>query len=616
MELTFFNKPTPTSQPIDAAIARTPAARTWTRLRQVRQAYLERASLAPDVRQDLDALLPLLPQPWRTALTADDTPAPPFVAISAPGTLPVIFRGPTTDNGLQTTDNAQPATRLYLLSPHSGLLLPLDDDDDDAPDPSIAPRPALVIWRPKPNTAWTRSDYDYEEIQRYLPPEERHPINEPWLVGLWEDLDLDPRVWGLTHPSTGLRTTLLDLDVKTARQHFLRAEARTWQIPGYAQHGVVWPALWPHNPLPLTPMSDTPDRHLHRWGLPGLEEGWRRTAASPLAPPEDDTFADYVTADYVDRPPPWLSLAPGPSSAAQTSARAARARTRSETRLAAATTPTPPTTLPASPPPPTPPTLTPPPFPWPRLLDPTLPRPFTITAWRALHGQLGCNAILHHVQRHIRTITSPCQPFCPAPCCRPALALVHPPDPPLETLTHLFFTCPDFAPVLPWLCSVWAALTGRAAPPLTATLLLGDDLREWTTDSPAGDLRLLALWTRLRVCIVGAIWRVRCLRQQGTALSASPARLAVSMAVNIVREAIERDWLRTTTDIRQLDNGYFSVEWWRGQDPSLTFAQFEELWASPPVLCSATEGDPEADPPVPHSLVIRIDTDTPIPFPP
>ena len=88
------------------------------------------------------------------------------------------------------------------------------------------------------------------------------------------------------------------------------------------------------------------------------------------------------------------------------------------------------------------------------------------------------------------------------------------------------------------------------------------------------------------------------------------------MAVSLIREAIERDWLRTTTDIRQLDNGYFSVEWWRGQDPSLTFAQFEELWASPPVLCSATEGDPEADPPVPHSLVIRIDTDTPIPFPP
>ena len=146
--------------------------------------------------------------------------------------------------------------------------------------------------------------------------------------------------------------------------------------------------------------------------------------------------------------------------------------------------------------------------------------------------------------------------------------------------------------------------------------MLGDDLREWITDSPAANPRLLALWTRLRVCFVGAIWRVRCLRQQGTALSASPARLAVSMAINIIREAIERDWLRTTTDIRRLDNGYFSVEWWRGQDPSLTFAQFEELWASPPFLCSATEGDPEAVPPVPHSLVIHLGTDTPILFPP
>jgi hypothetical protein len=35
------------------------------------------------------------------------------------------------------------------------------------------------------------------EIQKNLPKAERQDLLEPWLVGLWEDLQLDPRVWGV-----------------------------------------------------------------------------------------------------------------------------------------------------------------------------------------------------------------------------------------------------------------------------------------------------------------------------------------------------------------------------------------------------------------------------------
>ena len=240
------------------------------------------------------------------------------------------------------------------------------------------------------------------------------------------------------------------------------------------------------------------------------------------------------------------------------------------------------------------------------LADPTLPRPFVITAWRTLHGQLGCNAFVHYVQSSIHS--TPHSPLCSSPSCHASNRL--------ETLTHIFFDCPDLSPVLPWLCNAWAALTCKAPPPLTAAVLLADDLRGWQTDSPADNPRLRALWTRLRVTVIGCIWRVRCLRDQGTTLGSSPARLAVSMAVSLIKEAIDRDWLRATSDIRQLDNGYFCSAWWRGRDPALPLSKFKQLWASPPILCGVIAGDPAAILPVPHSLTHHVGTDYPILFPP
>ena len=332
----------------------------------------------------------------------------------------------------------------------------------------------------------------------------------------------------------------------------------------------------------LGSVASATDRHLALLGLAGMEERWRRSPP----PPADDVL---------DWEPPWLDLTRPPA----TSARGARYAARTAARY--------------SPPPPSPalgPSFIPPGRPdfpgvWARLRDATIYRPFIITAWLILHGKLGCNAFLHHVQR--RLPATPCSNLCRSTACSTAGRL--------ETLSHTFLDCPDSAPAVDWLCAAWAALSGKAAPPRTAAVLLADDLQAWTTDSPANDPQLLALWTRLRITIIGSIWQARCARDQGLLRGVSLARSAIMLAVQSLTEAAQRDWLRTTTDIRTLDGGFFCTEWWRGMDPKLKRADFSNGWAYGSVLCSVVEGDEEAVPPRAASLTLFLGQDLPLPFP-
>jgi hypothetical protein len=247
-------------------------------------------------------------------------------------------------------------------------------------------------------------------------------------------------------------------------------------------------------------------------------------------------------------------------------------------------------------------------LPWGRLLDRTLHRPFVITAWSILHGKLGCNAFLHHVQRRSPAIAHPCSNLCLSPACAAARHV--------ETLSHAFLDCVDAAPAMDWLCATWAALTLQAAPPRSAAVLLADDLRAWTTDSPADDTQLLALWTRLRVTVIGSIWAARCARGQGRLRHVSLARYAIRLAVQSLKGAIERDWLRVSQDIRFLDNGCFCTDWWRGLDPKLSLSRFRSLWAHLGVFCVVDAGDDGAVPPRAASVTLRLGEDLPIPFPP
>ena len=85
------------------------------------------------------------------------------------GQLPAVLDGPDPRSG---------AFALWELCP-SGLLQRLSLG---TPRPADPPRPALVVPRPKPKSAWLRADYDFAAAQRALPHEERQEIGELCLV--------------------------------------------------------------------------------------------------------------------------------------------------------------------------------------------------------------------------------------------------------------------------------------------------------------------------------------------------------------------------------------------------------------------------------------------------
>ena len=177
------------------------------------------------------------------------------------------------------------------------------------------------------------------------------------------------------------------------------------------------------------------------------------------------------------------------------------------------------------------------------------------------------------------------------------------------------------SPAIDWLCNVWHSLTGTSPPPKSAALLLADDLAEWTTDSPVEDPCLLRLWTRLQIAVIGSIWHTRCARDQGTLRHLSPARFAITHAVNMLNAAIQRDWTRTMTDLRTLDNGCFCTSWWRGLDPSLPMERFLATWTYKDILCSVEfpEENGDRDSTVYSDnlpiLELKLRIDQPLPFP-
>jgi hypothetical protein len=92
----------------------------------------------------------------------------------------------------------------------------------------------------------------------------------------------------------------------------------------------------------------------------------------------------------------------------------------------------------------------------------------------------------------------------------------------------------------------------------------------------------------------------------------SVSRQIITIAVEHIMEAIQRDWLRSHTDIRTLDNGAFCPAWWRGTDTKIKRQQFLDRWSKPPFLCQLKDQDDDAA----VSLHMSIGVDKPIMFPP
>ena len=88
------------------------------------------------------------------------------------------------------------------------------------------------------------------------------------------------------------------------------------------------------------------------------------------------------------------------------------------------------------------------------------------------------------------------------------------------------------------------------------------------------------------------------------------------MAVTSLLEAIKRDWMRTNSDVRELDDGTFCKDWWRGFNVMQSVDDFIEDWASPPIFCEVQGPPPATRQEVDNrTLHLRLALDEPVPRP-
>lgn len=556
LEPTYGNTASPDLPGIDHSIVSTPEAKGWLTLHQVWTA-LHSGTLSPLAQHDMTTILESLPEAWRAAVEQPTPPPSPWQALSDPTDTQQFFQGPDPTNGELRTWELWPSGRLHPLTPSPG---PWALRNPDAP----ALRPALVVARPKPADQWTTADKSYMAAQAALPTMDQVPLLEPWLAGTWDCMHIDPRVWGLG------TTTLLQLDVRTARQHLDRKRVAALRgreaVIGLSVEGAAWPKAWSRHQPPADvngpDLSNCTTAEELGWhGITGLQEHWRRAAAARANP----------DAGNIDRTPAWLELH------RQRSPRPGRGERANRSEPPAA--------------PPLRPGFS---NVWIRLADPTIYRPFRLTCHRILHACLGVKDFLAHVRGEGRnTPEDPTGRCCDNPACLAALKVEH--------VTHAFWECPPVQAVITWLIDAWRCCVteyelallhtgpnGQAPPqptpshaivPRSIEVILLDDLEAWP-DRPR-DKQLLRLWTRLRVNTLGAIWQTRTTRVDR--YDDRPfAHRVITLAVEKLSEAISRDWARTDQGTRMLDDGSFCAAWWRGFDACITPTAFAEQW--PPVF--------------------------------
>jgi len=149
---------------------------------------------------------------------------------------------------------------------------------------------------------------------------------------------------------------------------------------------------------------------------------------------------------------------------------------------------------------------------------------------------------------------------------------------PLETLEHMFLQCPASTSVLKWLCGLWGHIDPNNAPPCTAAVLLADDQSTWRPTAAAA----ASLWTYLRLTVLRQVWVQRCYgKYQQRAVS---PLTTVAAAVRSIAADMKADWIRVVSDIKAASG--LCVSWFRGRDPMLTPGAFEQRWCHGGVLAA------------------------------
>ncbi|GAX79565.1 hypothetical protein CEUSTIGMA_g7006.t1 [Chlamydomonas eustigma] len=373
--------------------------------------------------------------PWQQLFRHEVTKARPAEVFGADRVAKqVLLKGPQTED-------------CYWEALPTGAMIPFSGEQ--VTNLATPPRAALVQYYTEPAYAWSREDdWNFHKAQQNLAVADRQRVLEPRLLGIWDEMDLDPRGWGYRREhhedsdtnapesaeerqqvrGAGQRNTdfvdiiLVDMTLREARKALTHQAIRRRslsahnRVPGLTDLGALWPAPWSVNlvnPLQHTPPPTASESQLRMYGLEGLEERWRQPLCDDHFPPEE-----------LDQLPALMR--PGASNSRRTH------HASPSTDLLAATKEAKDV--------------------WQRLLDPTLHRPFAITCWHVTHGVLGCNAFLWHIWRKTaNTRTSQLQqvqhtqttPYCEALSCRHSGK--H------EDLTHAFLECPKVTPDIDWL---------------------------------------------------------------------------------------------------------------------------------------------------------------------
>ena len=221
---------------------------------------------------------------------------------------------------------------------------------------------------------------------------------------------------------------------------------------------------------------------------------------------------------------------------------------------------------------------------WRRLLGIELDRRHRALAWRILHGSVLCGAFRAYVHRGPAD-----QASCPHVACTGGL----------QTLSHVFVTCPVAAPVWDWIARLMACMPDCTRPPLTVSVLLADDSRVWRPPS-----KLQPLWLRLRLAALHALWCESAKARRGGPVVS--ARAIACRVLAYCRKLMIQHWLRVGLQRRDLGA---CPQWLRSRDPNLSPDAFVEWWCAGTVLCEVVHAGHR-----PH-LNIRWDAQRPVPIP-
>ncbi|KAJ9522576.1 hypothetical protein QJQ45_019643, partial [Haematococcus lacustris] len=513
-------------------------AKRWTHIRHVWEALHRHSSAFSSaahhaaVRWEADYVRATLPEAWQRVVDTHQPPPPEWECVRASRGF-LVRRSPSQ----QPTHWVAPSGRLEPFVEGEGPLGAVQ------PEPGACWVPAAVVLLDKPSYRLTVA-----ERARHLRPlpfaqagadplapqgleqgrgrvrgngrgrergrgvggeerggreEEGTPYSrwpkEEWLLGPWDQVQLDPQVWGLG------TTSILQFSVKRARARLLQLKQAS-SDPRYPPRGGLWPLLW--GPRPLQEAGAASEGAVGGDGLRVLEQRWQESAAHAA-----ERQAQRDRELEVDR----AAVQAQRQLEAQRLPRQAGRRTRHRDVEGDPLTPgrqdqsgQPCLEV------------------WQELLDPTLRREHVVVAWRILHGSLMVGAMWGHVLGEAAGPSSFACRLCQAG--------------PLETLSHAFLTCPYVAPAWEWVLDVYGSLTGTRPPSGDALLLLTG--RPTRGEAPSFTPPDPLLWRRLRVAYLGTVWRLRTI---GPASALQPEAIARRVAQEVIltlSAAVKRDWFR------------------------------------------------------------------------